>query len=181
MKVNIRGKENVKLSQEARGYITSKVEALEKLFNKSENLIANVLCKGYEKYTIVEITIPTKHVIFRSETKGDNLYQAVDRAVDKLEQQVIKHKKKVNSMIKKREGVSAYFSGLTNEEEVAAEEETKVVKTKEIELQVMSVDEAITQLELLDHDFYLFINEENQKVTVVYVRNEGGFGAIEVK
>ena len=53
MKVNIRGKENVKLSQEARGYITSKVEALEKLFNKSENLIANVLCKGYEKYTVV--------------------------------------------------------------------------------------------------------------------------------
>lgn len=180
MKVNIRGKENVKLSQEARGYITSKVEALEKLFNKSENLIANVLCKGYEKYTVVEITIPTKHVIFRSETKGDNLYQAVDRAVDKLEQQVIKQKRKVNSMIKKREGVSAYFTGLVNEEEVV-EEENAVVKTKEIELQVMSVDEAITQLELIDHDFYLFINEENHKVTVVYARNEGGFGTIEVK
>ena len=179
MKVNIRGKENVKLSQEARGYITSKVEALEKLFNKSENLIANVLCKGYEKYTVVEITIPTKHVIFRSETKGDTLYQAVDRAVDKLEQQVIKHKKKVNSMIKKREGVSAYFTGLVEEEESV--EESKVVKTKEIELQVMSIDEAITQLELLDHDFYVFINEATQKVTIVYVRNEGGYGAIEVK
>lgn len=179
MKVNIRGKENVKLSQEARGYITSKVEALEKLFNKSENLIANVLCKGYEKYTVVEITIPTKHVIFRSETKGDTLYQAVDRAVDKLEQQVIKHKKKVNSMIKKREGVSAYFTGLVEEEESV--EESQVVKTKEIELQVMSIDEAITQLELLDHDFYVFINEATQKVTIVYVRNEGGYGAIEVK
>ena len=179
MKVNIRGKENVKLSQEARGYITSKVEALEKLFNKSENLIANVLCKGYEKYTVVEITIPTKHVIFRSETKGDTLYQAVDRAVDKLEQQVIKHKKKVNSMIKKREGVSAYFTGLVEEEESV--EESQVVKTKEIELQVMSIDEAITQLELLDHDFYVFINEATQKVTVVYARNEGGYGAIEVK
>ena len=84
-------------------------------------------------------------------------------------------------MIKKREGVSAYFTGLANEEEDVQEEENTLVKTKEIELQVMSVDEAITQLELLDHDFYLFINEENHKVTVVYARNEGGFGAIEVK
>ena len=82
-------------------------------------------------------------------------------------------------MIKKREGVSAYFTGLVEEEEIV--EESQVVKTKEIELQVMSIDEAITQLELLDHDFYVFINEATQKVTVVYARNEGGFGAIEVK
>ena len=80
MKVNIRGKENVKLSQEARGYITSKVEALEKLFNKSENLIANVLCKGYEKYTVVEITIPTKQGVERiKETKREVLKKYFNR------------------------------------------------------------------------------------------------------
>ena len=106
MKVNIRGKENVKLSQEARGYITSKVEALEKLFNKSENLIANVLCKGYEKYSVVEITIPMKNIILRAESKGETLYSAVDNAVDKIERQLLRHKKKVNSIIRKREGIS---------------------------------------------------------------------------
>ena len=106
------------MSPAVQEYIEEKVNDLEKLFNKSEALSANVLCKGYEKYTVVEITIPLKHLILRAESKGDTLFMAIDLAVDKIERQLLKHKRKVNSMIKKREGIANYFSDLEEEREV---------------------------------------------------------------
>ena len=151
MKINIRTKNQVKMSPAVQEYIEEKVNDLEKLFNKSEALSANVLCKGHEKYTAVEITIPLKHLILRAESKGDTLFMAIDLAVDKIERQLLKHKRKVNSMIKKREGIANYFSGL----EEGVEDEKPEVKNKEIELSEMSQEEAITQMELLDHDFFL--------------------------
>lgn len=180
MKVNIRGNGQVKLSPAAREDIEAKILSLEKLFNRSESLNANVLCKGYDKYSVVEVTIPMKNIILRAESKGDTLYLAVDDAVEKIERQLLRHKKKVNSIIRKREGVANYFSDLVESSE-KEENEQKMIKNKEIELSVMTVDEAITQMELLDHDFYMFINEENHKHTIVYLRQDGGYGVIEPK
>lgn len=177
MKVNIRAKNQVKMSPAVQEYIESKVGDLEKLFNRSEVVTANVLCKGHEKYTVVEITIPLKHLILRAESKGDTLFMAIDLAVDKIERQLLKHKKKVNTMIKKREGISNYFGELAE----AKEEKEPEIKNKEIELTEMSVEEAITQMELLDHDFFLFIDEKTHKQTLVYVRHDGGYGVIEPK
>ena len=177
MKINIRAKNQVKMSPAVQEYIESKVGDLEKLFNRSEVVTANVLCKGYEKHTAVEITIPLKHLILRAESKGDTLFMAIDLAVDKIERQLLKHKKKVNTMIKKREGISNYFGELADQQE----EKEPVIKNKEIELTEMSIEEAITQMELLDHDFFLFIDEKTHKQTVVYVRHDGGYGVIEPK
>ena len=177
MKINIRTKNQVKMSPAVQEYIEEKVNDLEKLFNKSEALAANVLCKGYEKYTVVEITIPLKHLILRAESKGDTLFMAIDLAVDKIERQLLKHKRKVNSMIKKREGIANYFSDLEEEREVQQPE----IKQKEVELTEMSQEEAITQMELLDHDFFLYIDEKTHKQTLVYVRHDGGYGVIEPK
>ncbi len=176
MRVNVRNNELVKMSDGAKEYILERVEALEKLFNNSENVNANVLCKGFEKYTIVEITIPLKHVILRAESKADTLYGAVDLAIDKIERQLLRHKQKVNAMIKKRDGIGDYFASTE-----AKEDEIKVTKTKVIDAEVMSLDEAILQMELLDHDFFSFINEANHRHTVVYLRNDGGYGVIETK
>lgn len=177
MKINIRAKNQVKMSPAVQEYIEGKVGDLEKLFNRSEVVTANVLCKGYEKHTAVEITIPLKHLILRAESKGDTLFMAIDLAVDKIERQLLKHKKKVNTMIKKREGISNYFGELVDQQE----EKEPVIKNKEIELTEMSIEEAITQMELLDHDFFLFIDEKTHKQTVVYVRHDGGYGVIEPK
>ena len=94
MKINVRGNELVKMSDNARDYIIDRVESLKKLFNQSENVIANVLCKGTEKNVIVEITIPLKNIILRAESKADTLYGAVDLATDKIERQLLRHKKK---------------------------------------------------------------------------------------
>ena len=178
MKINIRAKNQVKMSPAVQEYIESKVGDLEKLFNRSEVVTANVLCKGHEKYTVVEITIPLKHLILRAESKGDTLFMAIDLAVDKIERQLLKHKRKVNTMIKKREGIANYFSGL---EEAPEKEEALQVKNKEVELTEMSQEEAITQMELLDHDFFLYIDEKTHKQTLVYVRHDGGYGVIEPK
>jgi len=180
MKVNIRGNGQVRLTATAKQDITQKVESLEKLFNNSESLNVNVLCKGYEKYCIVEITIPMKNIILRAESKADTLYMAVDNAIDKIERQLLRHKKKVNSIIRKREGIANYFSDLV-ENSTTPEEELAGVKNKKIDLQVMTIDEAVIQMELLDHDFYVFINEDNHKQTVVYLRRDGGYGVIEPK
>ena len=90
MRVNVRGNDLVKMSESAKEYITSRVESLKKLFNQSENVVANVLCKGTEKNVIVEITIPLKHIILRAESKADTLYGAVDFATDKIERQLLK-------------------------------------------------------------------------------------------
>lgn len=177
MKINIRTKNQVKMSPAVQEYIEEKVNDLEKLFNKSEALSANVLCKGYEKYAVVEITIPLKHLILRAESKGDTLFMAIDLAVDKIERQLLKHKRKVNSMIKKREGIANYFSDLEEEQEVQKPE----IKQKEVELTEMSQEEAITQMELLDHDFFLYIDDKTHKQTLVYVRHDGGYGVIEPK
>ena len=149
------------------------------LTNQSENVVANVLCKGTEKNVIVEITIPLKHIILRAESKADTLYGAVDFATDKIERQLLKHKQKVNSFIKKRDGISDYFSNLESNEE--DKEEKSAVKVKVIEPEVMTLDEAITQMEVLDHDFFSFINEANHRHTVVYIRKDGGYGTIETK
>lgn len=179
MRVNVRVNDLVKMSEGAKEYITSRVESLKKLFNQSENVVANVLCKGTEKNVIVEITIPLKHIILRAESKADTLYGAVDFATDKIERQLLKHKQKVNSFIKKREGISEYFSNVSIDDE---EKEVKsAVKVKVIEPEVMTLDEAITQMEMLDHDFFSFINEANHRHTVVYVRKDGGYGTIETK
>ena len=177
MKINIRTKNQVKMSPAVQEYIEEKVNDLEKLFNKSEALSANVLCKGYEKYTVVEITIPLKHLILRAESKGDTLFMAIDLAVDKIERQLLKHKRKVNTMIKKREGIANYFSDIEN----APLEEEPEVKNKEVKLTDMTQEEAITQMELLDHDFFLYIDEKTHKQTLVYVRHDGGYGVIEPK
>ena len=180
MKVNIRGNGLVKLSQTAREDITEKVMTLDKLFNNSESLNVNVLCKGYEKYNIVEITIPMKNIILRAESKAETLYMAVDDAVDKIERQLLRHKKKVNSIIRKREGIANYFSDLVENSNVD-QAENPSVKSKKIELNDMTIDEAVTQMEMLDHDFFVFINEDTHKQTIVYLRRDGGYGVIEPK
>lgn len=179
MRVNVRFNEQIKMSDDAKDYIVSRVESLKKLFNQSENVVANVLCKKTENNVIVEITIPLKHIILRAESKADTLYGAVDLATDKVERQLLKHKQKVNSFIKKREGISDYFSNLEiNDED---KEVKNPVKVKVINPEVMTLDEAITQMEVLDHDFFSFINEANHRHTVVYIRKDGGYGTIETK
>ena len=109
MKINIRTKGAVKMSDNVKEHITKQVMELDKLFNESEHINVNVLCAEKGGKNSTEITIVLKQVILRAECKGDTLYAAINQAVDKIEQQLIRYKKKLNAFIKKREGVSSYF------------------------------------------------------------------------
>ena len=178
MIINIHGKNKFVVKPALKSYIEEQLEPIEKMFSMAENVTANVVCKEYGDTKTVEVTIPTKYLIMRAESQADDMFKAVDIAVEKLEKQLIRHKKKINSIIRKREGVGNYFGDLVEEQEV---EERKVVKEKVVSLPVMSVDEAITQLELLDHDFYMFINEDDHKPTTIYLRNDGNYAVIRSK
>ena len=176
MKINIRTQGTIKMSDAVKEHITQQVMELDKLFNESEHINVNVLCAEKNEKNVTEITIVLKQVILRAECKGDTLYAAINQAVDKIEQQLIRYKKKVNAFIKKREGVALAFAVSEEKEE---SQKTDTIRVKKIDLTEMSVDEAITQMELLDHEFYMFKNEETHSSAVVYKRNSGGYGLIE--
>lgn len=105
MKVIVRGKNKFVPSDAIKQYATEKLQKLEQYFSSRENLEANVLCKVYESYQTVEITIPTKNVLLRAEVKNQTIYGAIDLAIDKLETQIRKHKSKIYKSMKHRSGV----------------------------------------------------------------------------
>lgn len=177
MNIIIKTRGSVKMSDAVKAHISEQVEGLEKLFNRSENVNVNVLCAEKNQKYACEITIVLKHVVLRSECNGDTLYAAIDLAVDKIEQQLIRHKKKVNDIIKKRDGISQYFASKVDEEPV--EEKAPEIRIKHLDIMEMSVDEAITQMELSDHEFYMFKNEESHTYCVVYKRHNGGYGLLQ--
>ena len=179
LKVNLKVKDKLELSAKEKGYIYEKVESLEPIFGDRHDVNANVLCSMKGNTYTVEVTIPTKHIVLRAETKGDSVFSAIDITIDKVERQFLRHKKRINTLIKKRDGISEYYQ--EKAEEPAEKEVSQLVKTKQVNADVMTVDEAILQLEMLDHDFFLFINEENHKPTLVYLRKDGNYGTIEIK
>ncbi len=178
MKINIHGKNKFMVKPALKEYIESQLSPIEKMFRMAESVTANVVCKEYGDTKAVEVTIPTKYLIMRAESQADDMFKAVDLAFEKLEKQLLRHKKKINSIIRKRDGVGNYFSDLVEDVEV---ENKKIVKEKSVDLPILSVDEAITQLELLDHDFYMFINEDDHKPTTIYLRNDGNYAVIKSK
>ena len=178
MNIIIKTKGAVKMSDAVKEHINEQVSALDKLFNRSENVTVNVLCVEKNQKFKCEITIVLKHVVLRAECNGDTLYAAIDQAVDKIEQQLIRHKRKVNDIIKKRDGIAQYFVAQANEIE-EKEEQVPEIKVKKLDVMEMSVDEAITQMELSDHEFYMFKNEERHTFCVIYKRKNGGYGLLQ--
>jgi putative sigma-54 modulation protein len=182
MKINIRGKNKFVPTEAIRSYIDEKVGRIANYFTNSDDITANVLCKVYDEFHVIEVTIPTRNIILRAESKDDTMYGAIDRVVDKIETQLLRHRKRINTLIKKREGISDYFrTDLDSESYKNENEVNKIVKSKKFDLAVMTPDEAVTQMEMLDHDFFMFINEENHKVCVAYVREDGNYAIIEAK
>lgn len=182
MKVTIRVKNKTEINDLIKEQITDKLSKLEQYFKNSSDLEAHVLCKEYDDCKAIEITIPTKHIILRAEVKADTFLTAIDSAVDKLISQLKTQKSKIYSSLKKREGVSGYYANNSefDLENLQAEIMVKnLVKDKKIELKPMTVDEALLQMEMIDHKFFIFLNSETNKVCVVYLRDDHNYGIIE--
>ncbi|MEL4024117.1 ribosome hibernation-promoting factor, HPF/YfiA family [Lysinibacillus endophyticus] len=178
---NIRG-ENIEVTPAIREYVENKIEKIERYFSEGVSANANVNLKVYnDKQTKVEVTIPMRNVTLRAEERHDDMYAAIDLIVDKLERQIRKHKTKVNRKFREREGVGVYFA-----QEVAGttpspveEDEFTIVRTKQFDLKPMDQEEAILQMNLLGHDFYVYTDADSNNTNIVYKRRDGKYGLIE--
>ena len=175
MEIIIRG-DKIKITDAMSDYINDKLGKLDKYLENSDTVRANVIVKVKNHEQRVEITIPLKTFILRSEETKDDFYAAVDKAVDKLERQIRKNKTRMMSKQVKND-YSFDFSQIESDEE--DEKENKILKRKKVEVKPMNEDEAILQMELLGHQFYMYMDSENNKPTVVYKRNDGNYGIIE--
>lgn len=173
MKFNIHGK-NIEVTDAIKGYIESKIGRVEKYF-KNTDLTATVTVRVRGKEQIVEVTIPASKMVLRAEEKHNDLYAAVDLVSDKLERQIRKNKTKARKNLKQ--------TIIFNDFDVDAAEDVddSIVKRKVIDTKPMSEEEAILQMELIGHDFFLFKNGKTNEICVVYKRKDKGYGILEAK
>lgn len=160
-----------------RSYIQTKLSKLDKYFENPDEITANVLVKTHGIDQIVEVTIPIKKAILRSEENHKDLYAAIDKVTDKLERQIRKNKTRMNHKNNK-DHMDVFVDFEVNEEEHA---DGKVVKRKEVDTKPMSEEEAILQMNLIGHEFFIFNNSETGNSSVLYKRKDGNYGIIEMK
>lgn len=175
MKYNIRGDKLV-VTDAINNYVESKLDRLNKYF-KEDDILANVLLKVRGNSQIIEVTIPTDKFILRSEEEDKDLYAAIDLVTDKLERQIRKNKTRLESK-KMKEAKEFAFDYI---EEIPEETNSRIVKRKRIEVKPMDEEEAILQMELLGHQFYLYKDAETGEPALVYKRKDGDYGIIEAE
>jgi putative sigma-54 modulation protein len=175
MKINIHG-DKVKITEGIKSYIEKKLSKLNVYFDNPNEINAKVIVRVRNLEQIVEVTVPTKRFTLRSEESHSDLYAAIDLVVDKLERQIRKNKTKFERY-KKQEIIDFNIDFEIEEKEV----ESKIVKRKGINMKPMDEDEAILQMELLNHDFFVFNNIDEDCISVIYKRKEGNFGIINTK
>ena len=178
MKYQIIGK-NIEVTDSIRADIEKKLARMDKYFVIDDNVLCRAVVRSYTVGAKVEITIFTKEMDFRAEVKNADLYAAVDLAVDKLEGQMRKLKTRIER--KKETDSLGRALALENIRDYEKEDPDEVVRTKSIRLEPMTIDEAITRMEALGHSFFMYLDEEDDEIAVVYARVEGGYGVIEAE
>ncbi|MCI5453239.1 MAG: ribosome-associated translation inhibitor RaiA [Mollicutes bacterium] len=178
MKYQIIGK-NIEVTDSIRADIEKKLARMDKYFVIDDNVLCRAVVRSYTVGAKVEITIFTKEMDFRAEVKNADLYAAVDLAVDKLEGQMRKLKTRIER--KKETDSLGRALALENIRDYEKEDPDEVVRTKSIRLEPMTIDEAITRMEALGHSFFMYLDEEDDEISVVYARVDGGYGVIEAE
>ena len=176
MKFNIHGKK-LEVTDAIKNYIQEKIGRLDKYFEDPSNNIATVVIKLRGKdEQVVEVTINANTFVLRGEESHKDLYAAIDIVSDKIERQIRKNK----TRIKKSNRDSIKTFNLTFEDAEVVED-NNIVKRKTIENKPMSEEEAILQMELLGHPFFVFKNVDTKEVNILYKRNDGNYGILEAK
>ena len=176
MKFNIYGK-NVSVTDAMRDRIEKKLSFLEKYFLIDEDTTANVVVKVYPIYQKIEVTIPVKLGLLRAEATHEDFYSAIDIAIDKLEDQIRRQKTRLSKKHRDKLALAFIDEGERVEDYVA--EDDVVVRTKRIHPEVMDMEEAILQMEMLGHSFFIYCDSETENIALVYKRNDGGYGLLE--
>ena len=178
MKYNIRG-DKLEVTDAINNYVESKLDRLNKYF-KEDDILANVLLRVRGNSQIIEVTIPTDKFILRSEEEDKDLYAAIDLVTDKLERQIRKNKTRLN-----KQNIDNKYKDFNFDYEVSNDEESTendvIVKRKNIEMKPMDEEEAILEMNLLGHEFFVYKDVHTNNVCVLYKRKDGKFGIINVK
>ncbi|MGN1006457.1 MAG: ribosome hibernation-promoting factor, HPF/YfiA family [Aristaeellaceae bacterium] len=160
------------ISESLKTRVEKKLGKLERYFREEpEATIRFKVQKGARN--IVEITVNAAGVILRAEESSNDMYLSIDHAVDKLESQIRRHRTKLEKRIRTAELEPVI------EAPVYEEQNYDIVRTKKFAVKPMSVEDAITQMELLGHDFFLFLNEESETMNVLYRRHDGTYGLLQ--
>lgn len=177
MKYKIHGKK-VKVTDAIDNYAASKLEKLDKYFDTPDNLMATIVIKPVGPLFATEVTIPAKRMLLRAEDTNKDLYATIDLVFDKIERQIRKNKTRMNKKALKEKAVDFVMDFEITKQE---EDKSKVVKRKEIELKPMSEEEAILQMNLIDHEFFIYRNSKSGDIELIYKRKDGNYGVIKEK
>lgn len=177
MKFNIRGK-NVDVTPAIKSYIEEKIGRLDKYLESPRDVSASIVVKVRGKEQIIEVTIPVNKIILRGEESHDDLYAAIDLVSDKIERQIRKNKTKLKKRKEKNNFVDFNYEFEVNKDE---EKDEAIVKRKSIEMKPMNEEEALLQMDLLGHEFFVFKNTDSECVSILYKRKDGNYGIIDTK
>lgn len=179
MNYNIRG-ENIEVTSPIREYVEKKIGKLNRYFDAPPTSDVHVNLSVYNDKQQIEVTIPMTNLLLRAEEQHNDLYAAIDLVVDKLERQIRKHKTKINRKLRQK-GVEKFIfaeEAFGNEEQ-QDNDKIEIVRTKRFNLKPMDSEEAILQMDMLGHSFFVFTNAETNDMNVVYKRKDGKYGLIE--
>lgn len=177
MKFNIHGRK-IEVTEAIRGYIEEKIGRLDRYFEDPDNITATVLIKLRGNDQVVEVTINANSYLLRGEESNKDLYASIDKVSDKIERQIRKNKTRMSKKIGKESLKEFSFDFEELDENTSTND---VVKRKTIESKPMSEDEAILQMELLGHEFFVFKNSNTNEVNVLYKRKDSNYGILEIK
>ncbi|RMC24985.1 MULTISPECIES: ribosome hibernation-promoting factor, HPF/YfiA family [unclassified Lactobacillus] len=184
LKYNIRG-ENIEVTDALRSYVEKRLKKMEKYFDLNQDVVAHVNLKVYRDHTAkVEITIPLPYLVLRAEETSDDMYRSIDFVSEKLERQIRKYKTKINRKSREK-GINDFLveNSDTDTGDIDNDDGSgfSIVRNKQIGLKPMSPEEAILQMNMLEHDFFVFQDAETNGTSIVYRRNDGQYGLIETK
>ena len=174
MKINVIGRQ-LNVYDDTKAMIEEKLAKLDKYF--AEEASATVTLTHKRNFATLEVTIKAANTLFRSEVDADTFRDALDKSIDNIERQIRKNKTKLRKKL--REGIvpDAEIAAATTVEE--PEENDIIIRTKKFEYTPMSPEEAIMQMNLLGHTFFVFNDSATEKTCVVYKRKDGNYGLIE--
>lgn len=187
---NVRG-ENIEVTPAIRDYVELKVGKIEKYFDEVPEANAHVNLKVYsDRQGKAEVTIPLPNIVLRAEETSPDLYGSIDLVSDKLERQIRKYKTKVNRKFRRQtaelpDAISPDLveetSNLDSELNGEADEgsDIRIVRTKRFDLKPMNAEEAVLQMDMLGHSFFVYLDGETESTNIVYKRDDGDYGLIE--
>ncbi|MNJ52276.1 putative sigma-54 modulation protein [compost metagenome] len=180
MNFSIRGQQ-IEVTEALRDYVDKKLSRLDKYFEAPPASEGNVTLSVVRGLHTVEVTIPLTGVMLRAEDRSDDMYASIDAVVDKLERQIRKHKTKINRKFRQEGSLKSLFveNGASVAVDEADNDDLEVVRTKRFTMKPMDVEEAILQMNMVGHNFFVFSNIDTKELNVVYRRNDGKYGLIE--